>query len=172
MEQETRLNEKFGLYPQRMLERLLANEMVRSRRYPNPLSLVYIGMRFDQSPSPEMLETAQLTLTNMLHARLREVDMPGYYQGNFLVIMPLSDVGGARSAVERLVEQIQGIRQKHSDSDSAVPFSICAGVVSHPGGKEISPEELLSRASSALWEAHKQGPHTIVVFEEAERQPE
>lgn len=166
MEKEQRLNEKSGLYPQRMLERLLANEMIRSQRYPNPLSLLYIALRFDQSPSPETLENAHVLLTNILHSRLREVDMPGHYQGNYLVIMPLSDAEGARVATERLIEQIRDGSAGHTGNGS--DFSICAGVVSHPGGDGMTPEELLSRASSALWEAHKQGPHTVVVFDAAE----
>jgi diguanylate cyclase (GGDEF)-like protein len=166
MEKEPRLNEKSGLYPQRMLERLLANEMTRSQRYPNPLSLLYIALRFDQTPTPETLESAHVLLTNMLHAKLREVDMPGHYQGNYLVIMPLSDAEGARVAMERLVDQIRGMSVQHTEN--GFNFSICAGVVSHPGGNGMTPEELLSRASTALWEAHKQGPHTIVVFDDAE----
>jgi diguanylate cyclase (GGDEF)-like protein len=166
MEQESRQNEFAGLYPQRMLERMLANELIRSRRYPNPLSLVYIALRFGDAPSPEMVAAAQLILTKVFHARLREVDMPGHYQGNYLVIMPLSDAQGARAAVERLLPEIQSANLAKSPADGIVPFSICAGVVCFPGGKDMTPDELLSRASSALWEAHRQGPNSIVVFEE------
>ena len=163
-----RLDPESGLYPQRMLERLLTNELSRSRRYPNPLSLVYIGLRFDDNPSPDMLGAAQLLLTNLLHSRLREVDMPGHYQGNYLIIMPLADLSGAQLAVERLVEQVQAARLSKTGADGVAPFSICAGVVSHPGGGDVSPEELLSRVSSALWEAHRRGPHSVVVFEGSE----
>jgi diguanylate cyclase (GGDEF)-like protein len=168
MAEVSRLDPESGLYPQRMLERLLANELSRSRRYPNPLSLVYIGLRFEENPTPSMLATAQLLLTNLMHSRLREVDMPGHYQGNFLVIMPLADEAGARSAAERMVEQIQATRLAKSGEEGVTPFSICIGVVTHPGGGDVSPEELLSRVSSALWEAHRRGPHSIVVFEGVE----
>ncbi len=164
MEQELRLNAESGLYPQKMLESLLDSEVMRAKRYPGPLSLLYLGLRFDENPSPEVLESAQSFLTDILHASLREVDMPGHYQGNYLVVMPESDAEGAKKAAERLVDKFQGKQVTRQLQEYRV--SVCAGVASHPGGEGISSIELLSRASTALWEAHRRGPRTLLLYDE------
>ena len=164
MEQESRLDASTGLYPQKMLESLLDGEVLRAKRYPGPLSVLYLGLRFDENPSPDVLESAQSYLADILHASLREVDMPGHYQGNYLVVMPESDAEGARKAAERLVDKFQGKQVTRQLQEFRV--SVCAGVASHPGGEGISSIELLSRASTALWEAHRRGPRTLLLYEE------
>jgi diguanylate cyclase (GGDEF)-like protein len=166
MEQQKRLDEESGLYPQKMLETLLDNEVLRARRYPGPIAVMYIGLRFDDNPSKDILESAHAFLTDMLHTGLREVDMPGHYQGNYLVVMPASDADGARRAAQRLVEKFQGKQVTRELKEFGV--SICAGVAAHPGGEGINANELLSHASTALWEAHRRGPRNLVVFEELE----
>ena len=148
MEQESRLNAESGLYPQKMLESLLDGEVMRAKRYPGPLSVLYLGLRFDENPSPDVLESAQSFLADILQASLREVDMPGHYQGNYLVVMPESDADGAKKAAERLVDKFQGKQVTRQLQEYRV--SVCAGVASHPGGDGISSIELLSRASTAL----------------------
>ncbi|MGB7537358.1 MAG: diguanylate cyclase [Anaerolineales bacterium] len=164
MEQEARLDKSSGLYPQKMLESLLDGEVLRAKRYPGPLSVLYLGLRFDENPSPDVLESAQSFLADILQAGLREVDMPGHYQGNYLVVMPESDAEGAKKAAERLVDKFQGKQVTRQLQEYRV--SVCAGVASHPGGEGISSIELLSRASTALWEAHRRGPRTLVLFDE------
>ena len=164
MEQEARLNAESGLYPQKMLESLLDSEVMRAKRYPGPLSVLYLGLRFDENPSPDVLESAQSFLADILQASLREVDMPGHYQGNYLVVMPESDANGAKKAAERLVDKFQGKQVTRQLKEYRV--SVCAGVASHPGGEGISSIELLSRASTALWEAHRRGPRTLVMYDE------
>jgi diguanylate cyclase (GGDEF)-like protein len=164
MEQDARLDKDTGLFPQKMVETLLDSEVLRAKRYPGPLSVLYIALRFDEHPSGEVMESARLFLADMLHTGLREVDIPGHYQGNFLVVMPASDVEGARKAAQRLVEKFQGKQVTRELKEYGV--SICAGLSSHPGGEGISSVELLSRASTALWEAHRRGPQNLVIYDE------
>jgi diguanylate cyclase (GGDEF)-like protein len=147
-----------------MLESLLDGEVLRAKRYPGPIAVLYIGLRFDENPSSEILQSARSYLTDVLHSGLREVDMPGHYQGNYLVVMPESDADGARKAAQRLVDKFQGKQVTRELHEFGV--SICAGVASHPGGEGITTQELLSRASTALWEAHRRGPRTLVVFDD------
>jgi diguanylate cyclase (GGDEF)-like protein len=164
MDLDGRLDRESGLYPQRMLESLLDSEVVRAKRYPGPISLIYIGLCFDEDPSADVLESARSCLTNILHSGLREVDMPGHFQGNYLVVMPESDADGARKAAQRLVDQFKGKQVTRELHEYGV--SICAGLATHPGGDGINAQELLSHASTALWEAHRRGPRNLVMFDE------
>jgi diguanylate cyclase (GGDEF)-like protein len=164
MEQDARLDRETGLYPQNMLESLLDSEVLRAKRYPGPISLVYIGLCFDEDPTTNILESARSYLANILHTGLREVDMPGHFQGNYLVVMPESDADGARKAAQRLVDQFKGKQVTRDLHEFGV--SICAGLAFHPGGDGINAQELLSHASSALWEAHRRGPRNLVMFDD------
>jgi diguanylate cyclase len=164
MDQDARLDRTTGLYPQKMLESLLDGEVLRAKRYPGPISVLYIGLRFDERPSNEIVESARSFVADILQTGLREVDMPGHYQGNYLVVMPESDAEGARKAAQRLVDKFQGKQVTRELTEFGV--SICAGVSWHPGGDGISANELLARASTALWEAHRRGPRNLVIYDD------
>ncbi len=159
-----RLDASSGLFSQKMLETLLIHEAVRSRRYPSPVSLLYFALRFPKESSDQIVESAQLFIANLLHARLREADLPGHYEGNYMVIMPATDGTGAKTAAERLLADLCGSLMTRTAEQFDISINI--GVASHPGGEGISASRLLSEASTALWEAQRHGPKSLVVFEE------
>jgi diguanylate cyclase (GGDEF)-like protein len=161
---ELRLDEKTGLYTEKMLEMLLAREIIRVRRYPRPLALMHFALRFKEQATQEILDSTNLVVANTLHATLREVDMPGHYQDNFLVVMPETDIDGVRKAGNRFLQQIQS--RQSTLADALVPFGICAGITSQPGGPELTMAEMLSQAATALWEAQKRGPQNLVLYDE------
>jgi diguanylate cyclase (GGDEF)-like protein len=164
MEQQQRLDATSGLYPQAMLETLLAHEVNRSRRYPSPISLIYFALHFPKDPSPEIVESAKMLLVTHLHASMRKADIPGHYEGNYMVIMPATECAGAKTAAERMLEKFP--RSQITRTAELFHLSMCIGVASHAGGSEISVAQLLSDASSALWEAQRRGPKSLVVYEE------
>jgi hypothetical protein len=164
MEQQQRLDATSGLFPQAMLETLLAHEVNRSRRYPSPISLLYFALHFPRDPTPEIVESAKMLLVTHLHAAMREADIPGHYEGNYMVIMPATDYGGAKTAAERMLEKFP--RSQITRTAELFDLSMCIGVASHEGGPKLSVDQLLSNASSALWEAQRRGPKSLVVYAE------
>jgi len=48
-----RIGKSTGLFPQRMLETLLAHEVNRSRRYLGPVSLLHIAIQYFANPRPK-----------------------------------------------------------------------------------------------------------------------
>jgi diguanylate cyclase (GGDEF)-like protein len=88
-----------------------------------------------------------------LNANLREADLPGVYNGNFLVILPATTEAGARVAAERLVGTLSP--KQVLRNGETFEISICIGIVSHPGGKGISMARLLAAAPQALAQAQK-----------------
>jgi GGDEF domain-containing protein len=145
-----------------MLETLLSHEVARARRYPSPVSLLYFSLWFPKESSDPVIESAQLFVANLLHARLREADLPGHYEGNYMIVLPATGIEGAKTAAGRLLADFHG----SLTTRAAEPFiiSACMGMSFHPGGEGISVSRLLSEASSALWEAQKRGPKSLVVF--------
>jgi GGDEF domain-containing protein len=164
MEQQKRIDASSGLFPQAMLETLLAHEVARSRRYPSPISLLYFALRFPVDPSPEIVESAQILIANHLHAAMREADLPGLFEGNYLVIMPSTESDGAKTAAQRMLDDFP--HSQITRTAELFQLSMCIGVSSHKGGPDISAARLLSNASTALWEAQKRGPKTLVVYGE------
>ncbi len=164
MEQQQRIDASSGLFPQAMLETLLAHEVARSRRYPSPISLLYFALRFPMDPSPDIIDSAHILIANHLHAAMREADLPGHFEGNYLVIMPSTESDGAKIAAERMLENFP--RSHLTRSAESFDLSLCIGIASHKGGSEISAAQLLSNASMALWEAQKRGPKSLVVYGE------
>jgi hypothetical protein len=164
MDQEKRIDASSGLFPQPMLETLLAHEVARSRRYPSPISVLYFALHFPRDPSPEIIESAHILIANHLQAAMREADLPGHYEGNYLVIMPATETDGARIAAQRMLENFP--RSQITRTAELFELSMCIGVATHKGGPEISVAQLLSNASSALWEAQKRGPKNLVVYGE------
>jgi diguanylate cyclase (GGDEF)-like protein len=163
MDPAERLEISSGLFPQKMIEMLLLHEVVRSRRYPSPVSVLCIAIRYPKDASAQIVESARLAMADLLQSKLRETDLPGLYEGNYLVIMPATSGPGAREAAERLLAAFRGSQVTRT----AEPFeiSISVGISSHPGGEGISLSGLLSGASSALWEAQKRGTKNLVVGE-------
>jgi len=166
MEQQKRIDASSGLFPQAMLETLLAHEVARSRRYPSPIALLYFAMRFPRDPSPEIVESAQILIANHLHAAMREADLPGHYEGNYMVIMPATESDGAKVAAQRMLENFP--HSQITRTAELFKLSICIGVAAHKGGPDISAAQLLSNASTALWEAQRRGPKTLVVYGETD----
>ena len=164
MEQEQRIDASSGLFPQAMLETLLAHEVARSRRYPSPISLLYFALRFPRDPTPEIVESAHILIANHLHAAMREADLPGHYEGNYLVIMPSTENDGAKIAAQRMLENFP--RSQITRTAELFNLSLCIGVATHQGGPDISAAQLLSNASTALWEAQKRGPKSLVLYGE------
>jgi diguanylate cyclase (GGDEF)-like protein len=164
MESADRLEKTSGLFPQKMLKRLLLHEVARSHRYPSPVSLIYLALCYPENASASVIESAQLVFANLLHSKLRESDLPGHYEGNYLVILPETDYAGARVAAERLLAAFQGSQITRS----AEPYeiSIHAGICSHPGGDGISVSGLAANASAALSEARLRGSKSLVVYGE------
>jgi diguanylate cyclase (GGDEF)-like protein len=159
-----RLEARSGLFSQKMLETLLNHEVVRSRRYPSPVSILYFSIWFPKESSSEVIESAQLFMANLLHSKIREVDLPGHYEGNYMVILPATEGDGAKAVAERLLADFSGSLTDRKAEQYEI--SVCIGMSSHPGGEGISGSQLLSDASCALWEAQKRGPKNLVVFAE------
>jgi two-component system cell cycle response regulator len=159
-----RLDASSGLFSQKMLETLLSHEVARSRRYPSPIALLYFALRFPKESSDQIVESAKLFFSNLLQSKIREADLPGHYEGNYLVIMPATDGEGAKTGAQRLLSAFNGSLVTRK----AEPFevSICIGISFHPGGEGISASRLLSDASTALWEAQRRGPKNLVLFDE------
>lgn len=96
-----------------------------------------------------------------INANLRSIDTFGRYGGEeFLLIMPQTELDGARTKAERLRESVAGLR---FDEGACPAVTISAGVTQYQQGEPI--DRTLSRADEALYAAKAAGRDRVVAAE-------
>jgi diguanylate cyclase (GGDEF)-like protein len=150
-----------GLYEGEVFTLLADYELSRAQRYPNPVTVLYITLNLDQA-KPEIVENVKQLFAGILNSSLRMSDIPAHYGNDFLVLMPATDEIGAQAAASRLIARLKGTR--NFADGSLFKFSIHIGISTHPGGQEISAENLIAEAKQASQEAKKQGPQALAIY--------
>ncbi len=150
------------LYNRRMFDTLLKNEILRSKRYNNPFSLLLMDIdkfktindRFGHPKGDEILKNVALTLKKASRAS----DMLFRYGGDeFAFILPETAREGAFVFSRRVMELVrENILVGHAADGVLVkePVTICIGGVSYP---EAGEEDalLIQKADQALLSVKK-----------------
>lgn len=158
------LNPATGLYIQPMLEMLVEHEVARVRRYPGAVALVRVGMHAGDMLSAAAKESARDIVAQVLNANLRQVDVPGHYENDFVALLPVTDEADAAVVGTRLLRFLRGTQ--FARDGSQYELAACAGVAAYVGSNAVSASELFVRAAVALKEARRRGPHVVVKFSE------
>jgi hypothetical protein len=104
-----RIDQTSGLFPQKILERLFLRDVVRSRRYPSPLSAFSFAIRYPIDASADVVESPKLVMANLLDYKLWEVDLPGHYDGNYLVDPARRQRAGRQGVCRTIVDCVSRI---------------------------------------------------------------
>lgn len=161
------------LFNRRELQRFLDYEIIKSKRYIHPLSLLMIDIdhfkeindQFGHRTGDEVLQcVAQALVRNV-----RGCDMVSRYGGDeFIIILPETSAHNARYCAERLrklVEVISFRVVKNDESSEKIELTISTGVVGYPEDGETR-EVLIDQADKALYKAKHQGCNQVVLFQE------
>jgi diguanylate cyclase (GGDEF)-like protein len=146
---------------------LLQQEMTRSERYFNPISLIFADIDDFKSINDSYGHLAGdrviRTIAGTLKTELRDSDLVARYGGEeFAIILPETDNAGAWEVAERLLKKIDSYRIIHEDSFIHPTMSF--GVVSLQPGANETIDELIQMADNALYQAKKQGKNRCCVF--------
>jgi GGDEF domain-containing protein len=153
------------LYSPVAFRTLLDHEVNRSRRYGQPLTLVHLSLETE----PDDLQTqhsAEVFTINVLNLRLRETDIPCRQDSEFLVLMPSTDIEGARVACDRL-ERLLNAEPELYDRVSFKLFTFI-GTASLPGDAALSSRNLIANAAAAMQHARANRLKNTVIFSEME----
>ncbi len=148
-----------GLFSRRHFDTRLAREQQRARRYGRSLSLLLVDIdrfkdvndRFGHPVGDRVLQV----IAGLIGGHTRETDLPVRYGGDELaVLLPDTDLDGARSAAEKL----RGLVAARDWSDIAAGLSVTIS-----GGVAAWSEaaDLLGAADRALYEAKHAGRDRI-----------
>ncbi len=139
-------------------EERMQQEYARWRRFAEPLSLVVwdvdhfkqINDRLGHQAGDKVLKVIAKTLSQ----GIRETDFLARYGGEeFVVLMPGTDLAGARTAAEKLRQRIAGTPFKYRGSPLEITLS--AGIAQFHEGDD--PRRVFDRADEALYRAKAAG---------------
>ena len=148
-------------------------EWLRARREALPLSLLMIDVdhfkRFNDTyghPAGDLcLQKIAAAVAALAH---RPGDFVARYGGEELaVVLPNTDIEGARTFGEQVCRQIRSIEIAHGASDAAACVTVSVGVsCGLPGYTSVSVAELLNQADQALYRAKSEGRNCVRCFRE------
>lgn len=162
---EAMRNQVTGLYHRQMMIHLLKQEIVRSRRYQAPLSLVLIDIdgfsALNKGLPSEVKNDLLHQIALRISSEIRQTDIACHVVSNtFSVIMPMTQIEQAEEMAERLKTSFS--QNNILSAQTPVQLALSFGVVQHRFHDD-SLSSLLSRADEALSAAKRLGGNQIVV---------
>ncbi|MEN3259556.1 diguanylate cyclase [Sodalis endosymbiont of Spalangia cameroni] len=93
---------------------------------------------------------------------LRHRDRVARYGGEeFIILLPQTDVAGAREVAQRVYEAITGLAIAHQASPTGSLTPSIGVYVGQPASGDESPSRMVSRADTALYQAKREGRNRI-----------
>lgn len=155
-----------GLRNRRYLDRLLQEECCRCQRYKHPLAVLLLDIdhfksfndRFGHDVGDECLKRVAAVLA----AEMRTpIDNVARYGGEeFCVVMPETELEGARIVAERIREAVEAM-EFFVDGDR-VPVTVSIGVASMVPPDADYSREMLKKADTMLYQAKAAGRNCVM----------
>lgn len=138
----------------------LGQELDRNRRYPRPLSLMYMDLdNFKIINDTHGHQTGDAVLRLVAEATrssVRQADVVGRLGGDeFAVLMPETDAQLADAAAKRLVAGLRNVFKGTPNVTASIGVVSCTAT-------EASTDDLLRRADQAMYDAKKSGKDRVV----------
>lgn len=140
---------------------ILFIEVKRARRYGFPLSLALLAPDdVKKTGAPASEPAFQQGLSLVVRRTLRDIDFAVAYEpGRVLLLMPHTDLPGAVTVSQRVVERVA--KTTIEVSGRWISPKVSVGVASGPVGAEFSFAELVRQASKGLQWAQEAGGNRV-----------
>ena len=154
-----------GLYNHGYFVHMLEVEVKRSNRHKHPLALIMIDIddfkQYNDTLGHLAGDEILGVLGQLIKNNIREVDLGARYGGEeFAIILPYTDLEGARKSAERIKKIITNHPFDPQISIPSNPLTISMGIAAYPSDA-ISAHELVQRADKALYTAKEKGKNRI-----------
>jgi len=152
----------------RRFDEFLETEWRRQKRNGNPISLVMADVDYFKNyndtyghrAGDDCLRKVADVMKDSIH---RAGDVCARYGGDeFVVVMPETNLDGARHVVDRIRSKLREIRIPHEQSEAALHVTVSFGVSSIVPGNSLGPEVLVEIADKRLYLAKQQGRNCVV----------
>jgi len=162
-----------GVANRRQFDDTLASEWVRGARTTSSLALIMVDIdhfkahndRYGHQAGDECLKK----VAEVLRATVgRAGDTVARYGGEeFAVILPGTNANGAMAVGERMRLAVEAIKLPHVNNVVGHDVTISLGVTAAVPSASSSPEELISQADQALYQAKSVGRNHVIVAPQA-----
>lgn len=156
-----------GIANRRCFDEALAAEWHRAQRDQTSLALLMIDVdhfkRYNDTYGHQKGDECLRSVARALEEKIfRPADMVARYGGEeFVILMPNTDLNGARLVAERVVQHVHGLAIVHENSDIDGLVSISAGVAANVPTPNLAADRLLASADSALYAAKHAGRNRV-----------
>ena len=147
-----------GLLNRQYLDKRLGEEMLRAKRYGNPLTLIMfdidyfklINDTFGHITGDKILQKT----SSIMKEELRNTDVAGRFGGDeFMIILVQTDITVGMQVAGRLTARIRQNRVKVNEYDTT-SYSISTGICEYDDSMH-SVEAFINRADMALYDAKR-----------------
>ena len=155
-----------GLRNRRYLDRALQEECCRCQRYQHPLAVLLLDIdhfkRFNDEFGHDVGDECLRRVGAVLAMEMRTpIDHVARYGGEeFCVVMPETELEGARIVAERIRSAVESMR--FTVGDRVVPVTVSIGVASMVPPDEDYSREMLKKADVMLYEAKAAGRNCVM----------
>jgi len=149
-----------GIYNRSKIEQILTIEVLRSRRYKHPLSIIIADVDHFKIVNDTYGHTVgDVVLTgiaSLMKQHVREVDTVGRWGGEeFLIVCPDTTAEGAKKLAEKLRKKIE----KHHFREIGIK-TVSMGIAQI--GKDDWDEDMIKHADKNLYKAKREGRNRVV----------
>ncbi len=156
-----------GLFNIHFFKRMVEQEIKKINRYGGTLSLIMLDIdkfkNFNDTYGHSTGDKVLQKLSDILIKNIREeIDLPGRYGGDeFLLLLPNTDIKGAKILADRLLNKIR--KAKIKVDKQKLGFTSSIGCAEYQKGKDI--KELFKAVDKAMYESKKKGRNKVSVLE-------
>lgn len=157
-----------GLYNHRAFQERIETEIERARRFGSKVSLLMMDIdnfkRLNDTYGHSMGDEVLRRIGCKIVENIRNIDFAARYGGEeFTVVLPETNLEGAKITAERIREAIKDYRITHGENLISVTVSI--GVSTYPDNAS-SRVDLIEKADAALYEAKRSGRDRVCSYKE------
>jgi len=151
----------------RCFDEALVSEWSRAQRDQTSLALLMIDVdhfkRYNDTYGHQKGDDCLKSVARAMDQKIfRPADLVARYGGEeFVILMPNTDLAGARMVAERIVQHVYELAIPHETSDLGGLVSISAGVAAIVPTPDACAAQLLAAADSALYAAKHAGRNRI-----------